>query len=47
VFALSLPRMFAAMLLITLAGVALFTLMVGLSKLALGGWHESEVGAEG
>jgi NitT/TauT family transport system permease protein len=46
-FALDIPRMFAAMLLITLAGVALFTLMVGLSKLALGGWHESEVGAEG
>ena len=45
-FALDIPRMFAAMLLITLAGVALFTLMVGLSKLALGGWHESEVGAE-
>ena len=45
-FALDIPRMFAAMLLITLAGVALFTLMVGLSRLALGGWHESEVGVE-
>src|SRR5271165_3739114 len=45
-FALDIPRMFAAMLLITLAGVSWFTLMVGLSKLALGGWHESEAGAE-
>jgi NitT/TauT family transport system permease protein len=45
-FALDIPRMFAAMLLITLAGVGLFTLMVALSKLALGEWHESEVGAE-
>jgi NitT/TauT family transport system permease protein len=45
-FALDIPRMFAAMLLITLAGVGLFTLMVGLSKLALGEWHESEVRAE-
>ncbi len=45
-FALDIPRMFAAMLLITLAGVGLFTLMVALSKLALGEWHESEVGAD-
>ena len=45
-FALDIPRMFAAMLLITLAGVLLFTLMVALSKVALGAWHESEVGAD-
>ena len=45
-FALDIPRMFAAMLLITAAGVALFSLMVALSKLALGAWHESEVGDE-
>jgi NitT/TauT family transport system permease protein len=45
-FALDIPRMFAAMLLITLAGVGLFTLMVALSKVALGAWHESEVGAD-
>jgi len=38
--------MFAALFLITLAGVGLFTLMTMLSKLALGQWHESEVGAE-
>jgi NitT/TauT family transport system permease protein len=45
-FALDIPRMFAALLLITLAGVGLFSAMVGLSKLALGGWHESEIGRE-
>jgi NitT/TauT family transport system permease protein len=45
-FQLDIPRMFAALLLITLAGVGLFALMIALSKLALGEWHESEVGAE-
>lgn len=45
-FQLDIPRMFAALFLITLAGVGLFTVMTGLSKLALGQWHESEVGAE-
>jgi NitT/TauT family transport system permease protein len=45
-FQLDIPRMFAALFLITLAGVGLFTIMVGLSKLALGAWHESEVGAD-
>jgi NitT/TauT family transport system permease protein len=45
-FQLDIPRMFAALFLITLAGVGLFTLMTVLSKLALGHWHESEMGAE-
>ena len=45
-FQLDIPRMFAALLLITLAGVGLFALMIAISKLALGQWHESEVGAE-
>src|SRR5262245_40263212 len=45
-FQLDIPRMFAALFLITLAGVGLFTIMTGLSKLALGHWHESELGAE-
>jgi len=45
-FQLNIPRMFAALFLITLAGVGLFSIMVGLSKLALGQWHESEVAAE-
>jgi NitT/TauT family transport system permease protein len=45
-FQLDIPRMFAALFLITLAGVGLFVIMVGLSRLALGQWHESETGAE-
>jgi NitT/TauT family transport system permease protein len=45
-FQLDIPRMFAALFLITIAGVGLFTVMIVLSKLALGEWHESEVGAE-
>jgi NitT/TauT family transport system permease protein len=45
-FQLDIPRMFAALFLITLAGVALFVIMVALSRLALGQWHESEIGTE-
>jgi NitT/TauT family transport system permease protein len=45
-FQLDIPRMFAALFLITVAGVALFIVMAGLSRLALGQWHESEIGAE-
>ena len=45
-YQLNIPRMFAALLLITLTGVLLFALMAGLSKWALGGWHDSEVGHE-
>jgi NitT/TauT family transport system permease protein len=45
-FTLDIPRMFAALFLITLTGVALFGVMVGLSKLALSNWHESEMGAD-
>ena len=41
-YQLNIPRMFAALALITLTGVALFALMGALSKWALGGWHESE-----
>jgi NitT/TauT family transport system permease protein len=41
-YQLNIPRMFAALLLITLTGVALFALMSVLSRWALGGWHESE-----
>jgi NitT/TauT family transport system permease protein len=41
-FQLDIPRMFAALFLITVAGVGLFIGMIALSKLALGGWHESE-----
>lgn len=45
-FQLDIPRMFAALLLIAVAGILMFVLMAGLSKLALGGWHESEAIAE-
>lgn len=41
-FQLDIPLMFAALALITIAGVLLFLAMSGLSKLALGDWHESE-----
>jgi len=36
------PPMFAALLLISLTGVALFVLMAWLTRVALGGWHASE-----
>ena len=42
-YQINIPRLFAALLLITVTGVLLFLLMVFLSKLALGEWHESEV----
>jgi NitT/TauT family transport system permease protein len=41
-YQLNIPRMFAALVLITVTGVLLFAAMAGLSKWALGGWHESE-----
>jgi NitT/TauT family transport system permease protein len=41
-FQLNIPRLFAALVLIGLAGVLLFASMVLLGRLALGGWHESE-----
>lgn len=40
---LNIPRLFAALVLITATGVALFALTVWLSRLALSRWHESEV----
>jgi NitT/TauT family transport system permease protein len=46
-YQLNIPRMFAALVLITGAGVGLFALMAVLSSWALGGWHESEVSHEG
>lgn len=42
-FQLEIPRMFAALFLITVAGITLFLIMVGLSRLALGSWHDSVV----
>jgi NitT/TauT family transport system permease protein len=42
-FQLNIPRMFAALLLISLTGVALFVGMAWASRKALGAWHASEV----
>jgi len=40
---LNIPRLFAALLLITVSGVALFGLTVWISRLVLARWHESEI----
>jgi NitT/TauT family transport system permease protein len=40
-YQLNIPRMFAALLLITVTGVLLFAAMAWLSQWALGSWHES------
>jgi NitT/TauT family transport system permease protein len=45
-YQLNIPRMFAALLLITVTGVLLFATMAVLSKWALGGWHDSEVNSD-
>ncbi|WP_408584759.1 ABC transporter permease [Paraburkholderia bannensis] len=42
-FQLNIPRLFAALLLITVTGVVLFGLTVWLSRVCLRGWHESEL----
>jgi NitT/TauT family transport system permease protein len=42
-FELNIPRLFAALLMITVTGVLLFGLMATLSRLALSRWHESEM----
>ena len=43
-YQLNIPRMFAALALIAVAGVVLFALMAGLSRWVLAGWHDSETG---
>jgi NitT/TauT family transport system permease protein len=40
---LNIPRLFAALVLITVSGVVLFGLSVTASRLALSRWHESEI----
>ncbi|EWY37562.1 ABC transporter ATP-binding protein [Skermanella stibiiresistens SB22] len=45
-FQLDIPRMFAALFLITATGVILFLAMAGLSNLLLGHWHESALKVE-
>ena len=46
-YQLQIPRMFAAVFLISAAGVLIFILLQGLSRVALGRWHESEIETEG
>lgn len=43
---LNIPRLFAALLLITLSGIFLFALVTWISRLALRRWHESELPGE-
>jgi NitT/TauT family transport system permease protein len=45
-YRLNVPRMFAALLLLSLAGVAIFFVLTALSHLALRRWHESAVTLE-
>lgn len=40
-YQLNIPRMFAALALITLTGVGLFAVLAVLTRWVLGGWHES------
>jgi NitT/TauT family transport system permease protein len=42
-FQLNIPRLFAALVLITVTGVVLFGITVWASRLALRGWHESQL----
>jgi NitT/TauT family transport system permease protein len=46
-YRLNIPRMFAALLLLSLAGIAIFALLSWLSHLALRRWHESAMPQEG
>jgi NitT/TauT family transport system permease protein len=43
---LNIPRLFAALALITLTGIALFLIVSLLTRLALRRWHESELGQD-
>jgi NitT/TauT family transport system permease protein len=45
-YQLDIPRMFAALFLITLAGIALFLAVIAVSRLVLGSWHDSVVERE-
>ena len=45
-YRLNIPRMFAALLLLTLAGVAIFMVLSALSHVVLRHWHESEAKEE-
>jgi len=43
---LNIPRLFAALILITLTGIALFLLVTALARFSLRRWHESELPQE-
>lgn len=45
-YRLNIPRMFAALLLLSVAGIVIFFLLSALTHLALRRWHESAVGRE-
>ena len=45
-YRLNIPRMFAALLLLSVAGVAIFFVLSALSHLALRRWHESAIARE-
>ncbi len=45
-YRLNIPRMFAALLLLSIAGIVIFALLSALSQLALRRWHESAVTRE-
>ncbi len=45
-YRLNIPRMFAALLLLSIAGIAIFGLMSLIAHLALRSWHESAVARE-
>jgi NitT/TauT family transport system permease protein len=42
-YQLNIPRLFAALVLISLSGIVVFASLAALSRWALGGWHDSEV----
>jgi NitT/TauT family transport system permease protein len=42
-YQLNIPRLFAALVLISLSGILVFASLAALSRWALGGWHDSEV----
>ncbi len=46
-YQLKIPRMFAALVLISLAGIAIYLLLTLLSHLLLRRWHDSALGEEG
>ena len=45
-YRLNIPRMFAALLLLAVAGVAIFFVLSAISHLALRRWHESAISRE-